>query len=201
MGKDKSILNPRQERFCQLYTTYWEATRAAREAGYSPKSAGWLGYQILQNPLIKERIAQLTDHALEQIGVSRERVLSELSQIATVDISQAFDDMGQMKPLNEIPEQVRRAISAIEVNEIFAGQGEDKMAIGLAKKIRFWDKPKALELLGKHLRLFTEVHEHSGPGGKPIEFNDHEAAAKLSAILNAARSRKANDSSDGNAGD
>jgi DNA-binding XRE family transcriptional regulator len=33
-------------------------------------------------------------------------------------------------------------------------------------------------------------HEHSGPEGKPIEFSDHEAAAKLAAILNAAASRK-----------
>lgn len=35
-----------------------------------------------------------------------------------------------------------------------------------------------------------KVHEHSGPDGKPIEFNDHEAAAKMAAILNAARERK-----------
>jgi len=28
---------------------------------------------------------------------------------------------------------------------------------------------KAQELLGKHLLLFPNKHEHSGPGGKPIE--------------------------------
>lgn len=27
---------------------------------------------------------------------------------------------------------------------------------------------KALELLGKHLKLWTERHEHTGPGGKPL---------------------------------
>lgn len=31
---------------------------------------------------------------------------------------------------------------------------------------------RALELLGKRYRLFTEKHEHSGPGGTPIEFTE-----------------------------
>lgn len=50
---------------------------------------------------------------------------------------------------------------------------------------------KASELLAKSQADFVQKHEHSGPDGKPIEFSDHEAAAKLAAILNAARSRKA----------
>jgi phage terminase small subunit len=30
------------------------------------------------------------------------------------------------------------------------------------RKVKFWDKVKGLELLGKHLKLFTEKVEHSG---------------------------------------
>ncbi len=33
------------------------------------------------------------------------------------------------------------------------------------------DRIKALELLGKHLGMFVERREHSGPKGKPIEVN------------------------------
>ena len=58
---------------------------------------------------------------------------------------------------------------------------------------RFFDARSVLkgaELLGKHKKLFTERHEHTGKDGAPIEFSDHEAAAKLAAILNAARTRK-----------
>jgi hypothetical protein len=32
---------------------------------------------------------------------------------------------------------------------------------------RFADNNKSLELLGKHLGLFTDKHEISAPGGKP----------------------------------
>jgi phage terminase small subunit len=49
---------------------------------------------------------------------------------------------------------------------------------------------KASELLAKSQADFIQKVEHSGPDGKPIAFTDHEAAAKLAAILNAARERK-----------
>lgn len=182
-------LTPKQERFCQLYTVHWNATRAAREAGYSEKSASVQGYDLLNIPLVQKRIDELKEHALKEIGVSRERILLELTRIATVDIGQAFDEMGQLKPLGEIPEDVRRAIAGIEVNEIFDGQGEQKSVIGLAKKIKLWDKPKSLELIGKHLRLFTDVHELSGPNGKPIEtlnkadLSDEQLNAKIQNLI------------------
>jgi phage terminase small subunit len=34
---------------------------------------------------------------------------------------------------------------------------------------KYSDSNKALELLGKHLGLFTDKHEISSPGGKPID--------------------------------
>lgn len=185
----KRKLTPKQEHFCQCYVIYWNATRAAREAGYSDLSAGKLGFDLLNIPLIQDRVEQLKKHALKELGVSPERILLELTRIATVDIGQAFDDMGQLKPLKEIPEDVRRAISGIEVNEIFDGQGEQKSVIGLAKKVKLSDKIRANELLGRHLRLFTELHELSGPNGKPIEtlnkseLTDEQLEAKIQKLM------------------
>lgn len=36
------------------------------------------------------------------------------------------------------------------------------------KQIRTSDKVKALEMLAKHFKLLTEVHEHSGKDGQPL---------------------------------
>lgn len=123
MSKEVSELKANREAFCQAYTIHWNATRAAKESGYSEKTAAEQGYELLQNTSVKDRIAQITGHALSEIGVSRERVLSALANVA-------FSESEEYKPS---------------------------------------DKLKALELLGKYLKLFTERHELSGLDGKPIE--------------------------------
>jgi phage terminase small subunit len=58
--------------------------------------------------------------------------------------------------MSDIPEDARRAIAGIEIVEEFEGSGKDREQIGYTKKIKFWDKPKALENLGKHLGIYLE---------------------------------------------
>lgn len=57
------------------------------------------------------------------------------------------------------------------------------------------NKLKALELLGKHFKLFTEKHEHSGPNGNPIEHRianmTREEMEKRLAELRAINDRRA----------
>ena len=70
----KRDLKPKQESFCQHYTVHWNATQAAKEAGYSEDSAGKQGYDLLQIPLVLERIKELKEHGLTELGITRERV-------------------------------------------------------------------------------------------------------------------------------
>lgn len=42
---------------------------------------------------------------------------------------------------------------------------------------------KANELLGKHLKLFTDRVEHSGPDGAAIEFSDIELSNRLLSLI------------------
>lgn len=81
------------------------------------------------------------------------RLLGELKRIALVDVGQAYEADGRLKPIHEIPEEVRRCIAAVETLE-----GKDGVVL---KKVRFVDKLKANELIGKHLRMFVEQHEHT----------------------------------------
>lgn len=100
--------------------------------------------------------AALTDRA----EWSKETILKELRLIATSDIRQLFNSDGTVKPVADWPPELSRAIASIEVDELFEGSGRDKTQIGITKKIKFWDKLKALELIGKNLIMWVEKLEH-----------------------------------------
>jgi hypothetical protein len=47
------------ERFCQAYVTHFNMARAAREAGYSTRSARKTGWDLYHEPRIRARIEEL----------------------------------------------------------------------------------------------------------------------------------------------
>jgi len=59
-------LNARQERFCQAFVHFGQATVAAREAGYAPRSCKQQGWRMLRTDRVRSRIraiqAELADH-------------------------------------------------------------------------------------------------------------------------------------------
>jgi hypothetical protein len=77
--------------------------------------------------------------------VSATRVLEELARMALADSAQVFNEDGTLKPLKDIPEELRRSLSVVETTQV-GKDGDVRLT-----KVRFWDKPKGLELLMKHL--------------------------------------------------
>jgi len=100
------------------------------------------------------------------LGMAKEyfkaAVIQELKCIATTDIRELFKDDGTVKEPHLWPDHLARAIKSIEVDELFDGTGKDRTKIGLTRKIQLWDKPKALELIGRSLAMFTDKTEVSG---------------------------------------
>jgi hypothetical protein len=89
-----------------------------------------------------------------------ERVLFELRSIAFVDLRQAFDELGRLKPLSELPQPVAAALAGMETYEVFEKDSDGaKVLAGQTRKVKFSDKLKAMELLGKQLKMFVDRHE------------------------------------------
>lgn len=145
--KDKG-LTEQQELFCREYLVDLNGSQAAMRAGYSEKTACEQASRLLTNVKVSERLRILMDKKLSRTDLNADTVLQELLKIALVDVAEAYDDSGNLLPIKEMPKAIRQAISSIEDGEI--------------RKLRFYDKTKALELLGKHLKLFTELREISG---------------------------------------
>lgn len=155
-------LSPKQEIFCQEYLVDLNGRQAAIRAGYSPKTANEQASRLLTNVNIVAHIQKLMDQRANRTAVVSDDILRELTRIGLYDIRSIFAADGTVKPIAEWPEDVARACSTIDVVEIFETVGGQRIQTGQLKKIRFLDKLKALELLGKHLRLFIDRIDHSG---------------------------------------
>lgn len=164
----KPKLNAKQLAFCQNYLIDLNATQAAIRAGYSAKTARQVAAENLTKPAIEAEVARLIDERAARNKIDADTVLGELLRIARADIGQAFNPDGSLKPLADMPEEIRRAIAGVDVFEEFAGRGEDREQVGFTKKVRFWDKVKALEMLGRHLRMFSDRVELTGKDGGPL---------------------------------
>ena len=80
------------------------------------------------------------------------RILDEIKSIGLVDIRKAYDDEGNLLEAHQWPDELSRSIAAVEVHEEY----QKGVFVGRTKRLKMWDKLKALELLGKNRKLFIE---------------------------------------------
>tara|TARA_R110002020_G_scaffold411335_1_gene620994 strand:+ start:20 stop:550 length:531 start_codon:yes stop_codon:yes gene_type:complete len=67
-----TMLNDKQEKFCQAYVLHRNATEAAKAAGYAPASANNQGYRLLQIDEVVERVHNLEQELETNVDVIEE---------------------------------------------------------------------------------------------------------------------------------
>lgn len=108
---------------------------------------------IAAHPTLKERYAFAKQ---ERDEWEKERCLQELRAIMSVDIRDAYDVTGALKNVRDLPAALAAALSSVETDELFEGTGEARTQIGVTRKVKFWDKAKAIELFMKKHGLLIE---------------------------------------------
>lgn len=93
---------------------------------------------------------------------TKETLLIELRMLTVSDLREAFDDSGKLKHPKEWPDSFAKVVGSLEVFEEFMGTGDNREYIGDTKKLKMWDKLKAIELIGKTIAAFKDKTEHSG---------------------------------------
>jgi phage terminase small subunit len=146
----------RQKCFIREYMIDFSGINAAIRAGYSAKGARFQSSRLLAQPDILAEISAIEKEHLRKIGINTIRVLTEVKRLALVDIRSLYREGGSLKPPQEWDDDTAAAVAGIEVHREFIGKGKNRKSIGYIKKVKLWDKTKALDLLAKHLNLLIE---------------------------------------------
>jgi phage terminase small subunit len=141
-------LTPKQQRFVDEYLIDLNATQAAIRAGYSKKTADQQASRLLTNVKVRAELAKSMTAREERTAVTQDYVLSGIVEV--------IERCRQVSPVLD------RSGGQVFVE---TPDGDLVPAFGFDAK----NVLKGFELLGKHLKLFTEKHEVSGPGGGPIK--------------------------------
>ncbi|SAE26201.1 terminase small subunit [Enterobacter hormaechei] len=169
-------LTAMQEAYCQSYIkTPENQSQAAIDAGFSPNTAAVKASVMMRDERIQKRIAELMEERNKRMRVSADYVLMRLVEIDQMDVLDILNDDGGMKPIAEWPKVWRTSLSAMDIATIKTTQaslqkenGEADLSVDdvehILKKVKWPDKVKNLELIGKHVDVnaFKERLEVSG---------------------------------------
>jgi len=115
-----------QERFVVEYLVDYNASAAARRAGYSPKTHGAQSAALMKNLAVRARIDVGIKAMRERIGVCAMNAWQELARAAFFDIRGFIDKDGKMVPFHEMDEDT---IAALNVTCRTLKGGETVMSV------------------------------------------------------------------------
>ena len=142
-------LTAKQQCFIDEYLIDLNATQAAIRAGYSPHSAKDIAAENLSKPHIRACIDAAMAQRSKRTGVNQDRIIRELARVAFLNAPNVVNTK-DATVLENASEDDTAAIASVKVKQTF-GDFES-----IEREIKFADKLKAIELLGRHLGMFTD---------------------------------------------
>jgi phage terminase small subunit len=162
-------LSPRQEEFIRIYLSdpARNASDAYRKAGFNSKNPDVDAAQLLVNPSIKPKVdeyeAKIKQIAEEKFGITQERILQDLAEIAftkPTEIVEWSGDTVTMKNSADLTERQKASVS--KVQQGFTDTGRKYV------KLEHYDRVAALKTLGAHLGMWSKnVTNKDGAGDNP----------------------------------
>lgn len=138
-------LTPKQQRFVEEYLIDLNATQAAIRAGYKN---GEIGRQLITKNNVSEAIQEAQNKLSERTGITQDYVLSNIRKVVERCMQQ-------------------EAVRARDGSPLLVQGPEGDLACLF--EFKETGALKGLELLGKHLGMFKDKIEHTGPNGGPIQ--------------------------------
>lgn len=173
-------LTDKQKTFVNEYLVDLNATQAAIRAGYSAKTASRIAIELLNKTHVSNKINERMKDREKRTEITQDFVLKELHAIAAakgsdfsrvveksfmkpifdkegnkIDEEEVFYKSVELEITDDLPEEKKKAIAGIK-------QTKDGIVVSTC------DKVKALELLGKHLGMFSDTLKLKGDANTEI---------------------------------
>lgn len=102
----KPLKNNKYEAFCQQYMVDNNATQAGIRAGYSAKTAGSKGTQLLQIVSIQNRLTVLQGRLAEESGVSIKKITEGFKKIAFGTLCKTLSNKHRLRALENLGKHI-----------------------------------------------------------------------------------------------
>lgn len=143
-------MTQKQKKFIEEYLIDLNATQAAIRAGYSPNTARQIGSENLSKPVIQNAIDKAMAERSRRTGINQDRVIHEIAKLAFLNPVDVID-MDEATIKGEANRDDTACIASVKVKVVPTDEGSIT-----EREVKTYDKLKALELLGKHLGMFTD---------------------------------------------
>lgn len=153
-------MTEKQKKFADEYLIDLNATRAYKAAYKSVKndnSAMAGASRMLRNVKVATYIEEKMAERAERTEIKQDDVVKELAKIGFAQIT----DYVEVQNINGFEKVIIKPTDEIEKEKIGAIAGIKEGRNGI--EIKMNDKVKALELLGKHLGMFTDKQDEDTP--------------------------------------
>lgn len=131
-------LTAKRHRFVAEYLKDLNATQAAIRAGYAKKGAKDQAYALMQDPDVAAAIKAAMEERNKRLQVDADYVLQRLVEIDQLDLADIHDDAGKLVPIKQWPLIWRQMVKEVDMK---------------TGKVKFHDKLRALELIGRHVNV------------------------------------------------
>lgn len=169
-----SRLTGRQQQFVLAYLQCFNAAKAAREAGYSGRSAMQIGHENMRKHEIGAAISELLDSK----GLSPERIKVAVGEIAFGADLADFEDF--LKKGTGLAELRKAGVNTQFVKAAVISKTES----GVNRRIEMLDRLAALEKLIRVMGMVTEKREITGGVGVDLTNMSDAELKRLRRVTN-----------------
>lgn len=149
-------LTDKQQKFVEEYLIDLNATQAAIRAGYSVNNADKIGSELLGKTRVSQAIKEAMAERSRRTGISADRVLIEIAKLAFVNPANVIN-MEDGTVRTDATDDDLACVQSVKKKRSSSDTGSST-----ENEVKLYDKKAALELLGKHLGIFTERFKVEG---------------------------------------